>query len=94
MTRFVINESVVDIWTATHFVWGVFARAINLPLWLTVLLAFVFELLETPLERLFPAIFPYRTTDTLRNAAGDVGGVTAGWLALDAILRVDTSRVI
>ncbi len=82
----------VDIWTAAHFLWGLLARAVGLPLWLTVVLATVFEAVETPLERLFPSIFPYRTTDTLRNAAGDIAGVSAGWVALDALLRLDVSK--
>ncbi len=86
--RFVVNESVIDIWTTAHFAWGVFARAVKLPLWLTVALATAFEVVEVPLERVFPSVFPYRTTDTLDNAIGDVAAVTAGWVTLEAILML------
>lgn len=87
------NVSTLDPWTAAHFAWGLFARSVGIPFWLTMLIAMVFEWLEMPLERLFPSVFPYRTTDTMRNAAGDVVGVAAGWAALDTLLQAwDSSR--
>jgi len=92
LTRFVINQSVVDIWTTTHFLWGLFARGIRLPLWLTVVLATAFEVVESRLERMMPALFPDRKPDSYRNAAGDIAAVTAGWVALDLVLRLDVSR--
>lgn len=91
MTPFTINESTVDPWTAVHFASGMAARAIGLPLWVTFLLAILFEYFELAMERWFPRVFAYRTGDTFRNQAGDVAGATAGWLALDALLRLDVS---
>ena len=92
MTPWQTNVSTFDPWTVAHFIWGVLARLVGLPLWLTTLLATVFEALETPAERLFPSIFPYRTSDTVRNAVGDIAGVAAGWLVTDAVLRLDLSK--
>ena len=91
MKSFVVNESVVDVWTAAHFAWGLFFRAVGLPLWVVVVIATIFEFLETPLERLFPSVFPFRKPDTLVNAIGDVAGATAGWIALDTLLSIRES---
>ena len=52
---------------------------LGLALWVAIVLAIAWEVVENFLKAYVPIIFPHATQDTLRNAAGDVVAVLAGW---------------
>jgi hypothetical protein len=74
-----INYPIFDRFTAAHFLIGVSYGLLDLSVWLAIVLAIGWEVVEDVLKALVPIIFPNATRDTLRNAAGDIAAVMTGW---------------
>jgi hypothetical protein len=75
-----VNHAFADRFTLAHAAIGA-VYGLALPLLGALGLALLWELVENPLKRVLPRVFPHPTKDTLRNAVGDVLAVMSGWAA-------------
>jgi hypothetical protein len=80
-----INYPLVDRFTVGHLAVGTMLGLIAAPWWLAVGTAITWELLEVPLKRTYPGLFPHRSIDTPINKVGDVAAMVAGWAAMRAL---------
>jgi hypothetical protein len=76
-----INYALVDRFTIAHGAVGFTLGAARVPLPYAIAIAIGWELVENPLKRNFPGLFPSKTQDSLQNATGDALAMVAGWLA-------------
>lgn len=74
-----INRDLLDRFTLAHAAIGALYGLIGLSLPWMLVLAVGWELVEDPLKAYLPRLFPHGTSDTLRNAVGDVVAVIGGW---------------
>lgn len=74
-----VNYDLFDRYTVAHFAAGIGLGVARLKWWQALIFAVGWEIVETPLKRAIPGVFPYSSEDTLRNAAGDAIGMMAGW---------------
>lgn len=75
------NHAFADRFTLAHAAIGAVYGLLALPLLAALGLALAWELVENPLKRVLPRVFPHPTKDTLLNALGDVLAVLSGWAA-------------
>lgn len=88
-----VNYDLFDRYTVAHFATGIGLGVARLKWWQALMFAVGWEIIETPLKRAIPGIFPYSSEDTLKNAAGDAIGMMAGWGAWRLLDRASrTSR--
>ncbi len=81
-----VNYDLVDRFTFVHASIGVAYGLAGIgPVW-TCVLAVAWELVENPMKAYLPRIFPHATSDTLRNAIGDMLAVLSGWAATQLLL--------
>jgi hypothetical protein len=81
-----INYNAVDRFTFAHLGAGVGLGLLRVPLWAVVAIALGWELLEGPLKRKVPEVFPHSSQDTAQNAIVDASAVILGsvlvkWIA-------------
>lgn len=74
-----VNYPVVDRWTGVHFGVGYVLGRLNAPWWVEIMLSVGWEIVEVPLKKRVPAIFPASTIDSPQNKIGDVVAMTLGW---------------
>lgn len=75
-----INEALVDRFTAVHGVVGFAGGAFGMPFWFTVVGSLVFEILENLLQPKMASLFPYTAErDSPMNSSFDTLAVIAGW---------------
>ena len=84
-----INHAVVDRFTIAHFAVGVLMGAGRMPWWGALAIAVGWELVERPLKRSAPQIFPHATQDTVQNAVGDAVAMMAGWVSWQVLPKLD-----
>lgn len=63
-----INGDALDRFTLLHFGAGAALGAVGAPWWAVVTVAIGWELLERPLKRKAPELFPHSSQDTVPNA--------------------------
>jgi len=69
----------VDRFTLGHAMVGFLASLAGVPWWGTLGFAIGWEIVENPLKRAVPGVFPQAIPDTLENAALDVAAMMAGF---------------
>jgi hypothetical protein len=69
----------VDRYTIGHGMIGFLFGLASVPWWLTLTVAVGWEIIENPLKRAVPRIFPVGLPDTLANASVDVAAWMAGY---------------
>lgn len=69
----------VDRYTLGHGMVGFLAGLRGVPWYWTLATAIGWELVENPLKRALPEVFPVAVPDTLENAGLDVAAWMAGW---------------
>lgn len=74
-----INYPAIDRFTLAHYAWGVILGASRFPLWGALAFAVGWEIIERPLKRRLPRIFPHGTQDTVPNMIGDASAMLLGW---------------
>jgi len=82
-----INYEAFDRFTVAHFGVGVALGLARAPWWLIIVGALGWELLERPLKRKVPKMFPHSTQDTASNAIVDASAVIAGAALVKAVVR-------
>lgn len=83
-----INFPAVDRFTLAHLGVGVLLGLIGLRWWAAAGTAIGWELIERPLKRRIPELFPHSTQDTLANAATDATAMMVGWGAVRLLRRI------
>ena len=73
------GTKLVDRYTAAHYAAGIVLGAARLPWWAALSLAIGWEIVERPLKREFPDLFPQAIQDSWSNMAGDASSMMAGW---------------
>lgn len=79
-----INGDAVDRFTIGHAAVGVIMGLARAPWWFAIPVAIGWELVETPLKRRVPQIFPRSTADRPVNAFFDAAAMIGGWAAMRA----------
>jgi hypothetical protein len=79
------TEPLVDRFTIGHVAWGSMLGLAAVPWWLVLGQAVLWELVENPLKRALPQVFPSARSDSFAAAAVDVAAVMAGWGAMRAL---------
>lgn len=74
-----INYEPLDRYTAAHAAFGFLMGAARVPLPLAAAAAVGWEIVERPLKRAHPSLFPSGTQDSLANATVDALAMVAGW---------------
>lgn len=74
-----INYPPFDQFTAAHFVVGMALNALGLSRTQAAVVSVGWELVERPLKRELPSIFPHSTQDTLPNMIGDAIAMYLGY---------------
>lgn len=69
----------VDRFTVGHGMVGFLLGMARLPWWAALLGAVGWELVENPLKRAAPRLFPVGIPDTIENSGIDVAAWMAGW---------------
>ena len=90
-----VNYHMFDRYTAAHAATGIGLGVARLKWWQALIFAVGWEIIETPLKRAIPQIFPYDSEDTFLNAAGDVVGMMTGygvWRLLDSAAKRREAR--
>lgn len=83
-----VNFHIVDRFTLVHFGVGVVLGLIGFKWWAAAGTAIGWEVIERPLKRTIPQIFPHSTQDTFANAAGDATAMVVGWGIVRAMKRL------
>ncbi len=73
-----VNAVPFDRFTLAHFGAGVALGVVGAPWWVVIGGALSWELLERPLKRTFPGLFPNPSQDTTTNAVTDVAAALTG----------------
>jgi len=73
------SKSPIDKYTLGHMAWGAILAAIGVPFWGAAMLSVAFEIVENPLKKHIPFIFPEPILDSIGNQVMDTVGVLAGW---------------
>ncbi len=76
------NQDAIDRYTIGHVALGTMLGLASVPWWVTLGQAVLWELVETPLKRRLPQVFPVATPDSFANSFFDVAGCMAGWAAM------------
>ena len=74
-----INGAPFDRFTIGHAAVGVILGLTRVPWWAALGVAIGWELIERPLKRHVPKLFPHATQDTLPNALVDIAAMFTGW---------------
>ncbi len=75
-----VDYHAVDKFTIAHYAAGLLTGAARVPWWGALLMAVGWEIVERPLKRSMPGIFPSKgTQDTWPNMIGDVAAMMAGY---------------
>jgi hypothetical protein len=74
-----VNYRAFDRFTAAHYAWGVILGASRLPWWAALGVAIGWEVIERPLKRTAPTVFPHGTQDSWPNMIADATAMFAGW---------------
>jgi hypothetical protein len=82
-----INGDAFDRFTLAHLGAGAVLGLLGAPWWMVVVGALGWELLERPLKRRAPGMFPHSSQDTAQNAIVDAGAVLAGAAIVKAMVR-------
>ncbi len=77
-----INGSAFDRFTVGHAAVGVILGLVRVPWWVALGTAVGWEIIERPLKRHVPQMFPHATQDSLPNALVDVAAMVLGWGAM------------
>ena len=85
-----VNYSLFDRYTVAHYATGIGLGVMRLKWWQALLFSIGWEIIETPLKRAVPGVFPYSSEDTLVNAIGDTIGMMAGWGSWKLIEKAST----
>jgi hypothetical protein len=72
----------IDRFTIGHVAWGVMLGLGSVPWWATLGQAVIWELIENPLKRALPQVFPDARPDTFANSFFDIAACMAGWGAM------------
>jgi hypothetical protein len=72
----------VDRYTLGHAALGVMLGLGSVPWWATLGQAVIWELIENPLKRALPQVFPDTRPDTFANSFFDVAACMVGWGAM------------
>lgn len=80
-----INGDAFDRFTLAHFGAGAVLGLLGAPWWMVIAGALGWELLERPLKRNVPEMFPHSSQDTAQNAIVDAGAVIAGAALVKAL---------
>lgn len=73
-----VNYEPIDRFTAAHAAVGFIMGAARVPMPLVVTAAIGWEVIERPLKRRHPSLFPSQTQDSLANATFDTLAMIAG----------------
>lgn len=82
-----INGAPIDRFTLAHVAVGAVYGMVGLKFPTVAFMAIGWELIERPLKRSAPGVFPNATQDTAPNAILDAGATMAGWYIGRAIQR-------
>lgn len=80
-----VNYPVVDRFTLLHAGFGALLSILGASRNQTLAVAIGWELLERPLKRSMPQIFPNSTQDTIANMIGDAIAMKLGYLAMEKL---------
>jgi hypothetical protein len=75
----------IDRYTIGHVAWGVMLGLGSVPWWATLGQAVLWEIIENPLKRALPQVFPDARPDTLANSTCDILACMAGWAVMRAL---------
>ena len=74
------NQAPVDRYTVGHLAFGTMLGLARVPWWAALATTLVFEhVLENPMKKAMPKIFPVPTRDSPANSAIDSVAVMLGW---------------
>lgn len=82
-----VDRSPLDLWTVVHFAGGVFAGYLKIPLYIAVLLAVLWEVIENrnyP-ERTIPGFSPESPVNAFVDVVAFVLGYGVGWYGREQI---------
>ena len=74
-----VNQSFVDAMSLVHIGVGIGFGLFRVRLWLTLVVAVVWEVAEHVMKNHWPQMFVFPSQDTLANAIGDVLCAALGW---------------
>jgi hypothetical protein len=77
-----INGDPFDRFTIGHAAIGIIFGLARVPWWVVIPFAIGWELVETPLKRRVPYLFPHASADTPANAIVDAIAMISGWAAM------------
>jgi hypothetical protein len=80
-----VNYPIVDEFTLVHFGVGAFLSILGASQKQALAINIGWELLERPLKRTMPQIFPHTTQDTIPNMIGDLIANELGYLLMERL---------
>ena len=89
-----MGDKIIDKWTLVHFIVGMIANILKLPISLFIILHIIFEIWENTKDRMcvinntLYRVFPlgFKTEpDSIINRISDILAGTAGWLFMEKI---------
>jgi hypothetical protein len=87
-----MNQSFVDAMSLIHIVVGAGFRLFRVPLWLTLVAAIAWEVVEHVLKIHHPEMFVFPSQDSPANSIGDVLCAALGWGLAGWISRASDRR--
>jgi hypothetical protein len=87
-----MNHAFLDAMSLIHLGVGIGFGLFRIRLWLTLLVAVLWEVAEHVLKIHEPQMFVFPSQDSLRNAAGDVLCALVGWALAGPISRASGRR--
>ncbi len=88
-----INYPAFDRFTIGHGAVGVMMGLIRMPWWAALTIAVGWEIVERPMKRNAPALFPNATQDTFQNALVDAAAMMVGWGAMTMLPKAPVPEV-
>ncbi len=80
-----VPKSPIDVYTIGHLAWGAILASIGVPFWGAFAASVVFEIVENPMKKHIPQLFPETVLDPPGNQVMDTVGVLAGWALIRGV---------
>jgi len=87
-----INYPPLDRFTAAHYAVGVILGAARVPWWGALIFAVGWEIIERPIKRAAPRLFPHGTQDTVPNMICDALAMVGGYTTWQLLPPAPTER--
>lgn len=83
-----VPKSPIDKYTLGHMAWGAVLATVGIPFWGAFVASVVFEMIENPMKKHIPFIFPEPIPDPIGNQVMDTIGVLTGWAIVRSAMSV------